>query len=385
LGDAEDANEIGFDNSNSGLDSNNVQGAIDELANNPFAQYTVSSTNSIQDAIDAAVAAGHGVGNPAIVFPEPGSYNEDLTVYPFIHIAGTDDSRYLVNITGSITYQTNSGSVAANQISISNLTINSRSGQTDPVVDVSGTSPNKMFFKNVSINGGNLDGVPTVKAVCQPTSELYLRDSHVYGPTGAGAQPTDAIVNVEGPSLAIVRTNVDSYGARAVYYDPQQTWGGWLEKAVLDLRGAPTFTGGFLKVNGSDTGWGRLVDIYDGRIGSAPDSNYCTEPAIEVTGMLNFDIWGPAIRSENDPSIIFTDTGDPMIINHSWIIYGETHSGGGVQPAGGNLTVNELLMDGAVKLIPNSSGDWSGSTPVTMTEAINRIAAVVAAQHGPIA
>lgn len=91
--------------------------------------------SSVQDAIDAAVAAGATIMSPYLVMVRPGLYTEDVDFQPFVHVfgaegnpSGTANQRAVV-LRGahSVTTSVNSDLVVLGRLSLENITSNTSS------------------------------------------------------------------------------------------------------------------------------------------------------------------------------------------------------------------------------------------------------------------
>ena len=74
----------------------------------------------IQPAIDAAVLAGFGPGNPAVVVILPGSYTGNVTCVGSISLRGLADQSFMTVMTGDVTW---SAPAPGQQLSIQELVI----------------------------------------------------------------------------------------------------------------------------------------------------------------------------------------------------------------------------------------------------------------------
>ncbi|MBS3903738.1 MAG: hypothetical protein KGZ39_00245 [Simkania sp.] len=77
----------------------------------------LSAFTTVQSAIDQAVADGASLATPAVVWITAGKYLEDVTLYPYVHLAGAvDSSVFACEIIGNAVY-TGSGQFTATNVS----------------------------------------------------------------------------------------------------------------------------------------------------------------------------------------------------------------------------------------------------------------------------
>jgi len=184
-----EAFRIIYDNSSSGMTADDVQEAIDELKTEidsldfqtkltPYVVGANETYTTIQDAIDQAVTVdGKDFDDPAVIIVKPGTYVEDVTLYPGINVVALAwEKSYMTRVTGMLIYDTSSGGTSGTKIA----------SWTGIDVSASGT-PGTLRFAGLN------------------AQRLHILNCHI---TSTGANPAIIMTNNSGDAL-VVATDVD--------------------------------------------------------------------------------------------------------------------------------------------------------------------------------
>lgn len=161
---------------------NNVFRVGDVFSNRPDCEFT-----SIQDAINAAVAAGHtNNDNPALieVYQKNGGYNESLVLQPGIHIIGVGGTgrQNQVAVNGNISYNPPAGTRTQNRVTLENIIITSALGAHSCLLD--GVNQFEIAFYNCVISREGLnDGfraITKLNTQVGGNARLYWIDSSIF-------------------------------------------------------------------------------------------------------------------------------------------------------------------------------------------------------------
>lgn len=176
--------DLSYSNAISGLNSTQVQSAIDELVNRTSSQLTkyivgkdsFDKYSTIQSAIDSAISDGHKNTNPALILVKPGVYTGNINLVSGIHLISlenTDPS--LTKINGTLTYSstealgnasiqgfeidgTSNTAISIEGSLVQTLNVsncNLYSSSTNPVVSINNESANVVLKENDIINSSS--------------------------------------------------------------------------------------------------------------------------------------------------------------------------------------------------------------------------------------
>lgn len=184
--------------------SDNLFGISPYIVNNSNAAYY----QTVQAAINQAVADGHDETNPANVFIYPGTYTENVMLASGIYLQGITNGRGFIStivIAGSVT----ANAVATNQFVVQNLEIIPPTGNA---LILTGTDPIRFFGDSLNIVAGDTNAWGVDYNCNSGTFGLcVLQNSNVFGDDyGINIQNHNAVgllfVDVNANNLAGVNT-----------------------------------------------------------------------------------------------------------------------------------------------------------------------------------
>jgi hypothetical protein len=158
-----------YDNTNSGLSADDVQEAIDEVQTNinvldfqkkitPYivGKETNDPYSTIQSAINQAVTVdGKSFTDPAVIIVKPGTYTEDVTLYPGINvIALAWEKSYMTILNGMLIYDTSAGGTSGTKIATWTGIDVSAAGSPG-TVRFAGLNPQRLHLLNCHITSTN--------------------------------------------------------------------------------------------------------------------------------------------------------------------------------------------------------------------------------------
>lgn len=312
----------------------------------PLNQYVVAPSDDIQETIDRAETDGHDQTNPCEVIILPGTYVGDISLVSGIHVRGFAGQSFATLIEGDVTY---SAGGPDEQLSLQELNISGH-------FIFSGSNKQQLWMNQVAIQNLS-DGDPAI----QITN------------SGVGSQ----IIAED------LRSIVSSAVATAYCLDVTSG-------VALELRGSNML---FRRGSASPD----LIAIH-GAAGTVQMNNGLIDGQVSMTSAGSFISGLSTIRTATIPALITSSSGTtllgdsaisttaaPAITGAGVFIHGQVSwltTGAGFDAAlngGGGpiayLTDQEVIYNAAVP------GDWSGSPPLTIRAALDRIAAAL----GPIA
>lgn len=203
------ANNVSYLNTASDLAATNVQAAIDELNDNFQKEkiYTVGTLfgdyETIQEAIDAAVAAGHNVDDPAVVTirPKVGSnYSaNDLVLAAGVHLRGL-----LINNVSTVVFEGEVKAEFSNAddfTSIYGMTIESK---TLNALKFEGTETQKLFLEKCRLVATGSGKSAINMSNTGSGSEVIIEESDLVSETGS----TLSTMDVSAGTLKLFRSSV---------------------------------------------------------------------------------------------------------------------------------------------------------------------------------
>lgn len=158
-----EAFRIIYDNTISGLTAEDLQAATDELKakidalnfQTKLTPYVVGANEiyqTIQSAIYQAVTVdGKNFSNPAVIIVKPGTYTEDVIIYPGINVVALAwEKSYMTRLSGMLIYDTSSGGTSGNKIATwTGIDISSNGSPS--TVRFAGLYPQRLHLLNCNI------------------------------------------------------------------------------------------------------------------------------------------------------------------------------------------------------------------------------------------
>lgn len=306
--------------------------------------------NSIQAAIDAAVADGHNDADPATVRVLAGNYTEDVSMAAGIGVFGTAASVLIGTVTVDLVDQ---GSLDTTVTVWRQVTI-APSASGAPGIRATGTTAQQARFIECQVIPTDGDGVVvenTGSFLGEPSfTALVQCNVNVPAPGRVGLRMTAG-----SAFLVLGQIEMDDSSEVAV----EVTGGSFMLALSSSLRGRVELSG--------------PVVFLARRVNS------------EVTGGAAFMVTAPALCLLEGTTLINSDTSPAVdgtgVVVRDLISY--TNPGNGVAAT---LTDILSLVDQSTNLsyTPAVPGNWVAPVPTNVADAIERMAAVVAGAHGPI-
>jgi hypothetical protein len=227
------------------LISTNLQDAIDELyaeSSTRITEYVVGKDtwdpyDSIQDAIDAAVADGHTFSNPAVVLVKPGTYTEDVTSAVGVNVISLmGEKSYQTKLTGTLTFNSGAGGSIGNKITTWSGIDVSANGTSGTLI-FTGSNPQRLNIVNCEVNSGNAQ--PALLMNNTGTGSLIVTDNVNFNNTSTG-----------------VATKID-YGKLSINHGQAVALGSVVTMQFNNnsqIEGTSTYVHGTLQFNGTSNG-----------------------------------------------------------------------------------------------------------------------------------
>ena len=273
----------------------------------------------VQDAIDFAVTQTPSSSSQWIVLVRPGTYTEDVTFAPWVHVLGypgvpAEEDSFGVQVVGSHT-----ANLASGKCIVGGLSLNTTASTTTPVLTKSGAGSLRLMDSRINsegvsatqgpaldvtagtvdavgcvlthTGGGATDRVAVVQSGTASTLEMY--DCRLSGPIGLDVNPAEA-ANTMVTRVTRCQILANEYPVRTNGFDFE------VRESVLDGNTSPLFrvhpSGGALTSNVTVGIFYTTVDSIEYEVTGVVGTTTLNMGAVEYTG-LTFP--GGAVSAQN--------------------------------------------------------------------------------------
>lgn len=196
---------------------------------------------TIQDAIDAA-AAQADINNPWVVYVRPGTYQEDLTLQPYVHVVGHPGSlggmdstntvlirgRHISNLTGS-----------SENVLLANLTLQVIDAGTQPII--TWNTPGLLYIYRSRLSQEGVS-VTQASAIKQSNGSLVLGDTEVtHTSAGNATRYAFDLASTVATQTTFIRSSIT--GPNAIHLNSAFFTGG-VEVTIRDCQVESTHASG---------------------------------------------------------------------------------------------------------------------------------------------
>lgn len=289
------------------INASNVEFILDnELETNigdvmsPFivGSSSLAKYNTIQQAVDDAVAESISSQSPKVILIEGGAYNEDIIVNSGnVILKSISDSRD-VSVNGTIEFLPSSQSTNS-YLDIKNISIIGQSGDTKPLITMNGAVNDyqgRLLIINCSLEATSNQEALFITGSLPRSNQTFaqVKDSHIFG-AGPSSKPVMFVENSEFALAARGVTGIDftngdrrtvlsgGLNSRFFIQNAVLTGGSVSNATVVVGSRMQTFVGGFVNIFGgpaiSLSIIGSFLETYTSVLVGVPSVSASVNPA----------------------------------------------------------------------------------------------------------